>query len=184
MAMSDQSTAAQIVYKENSKFPGYRFGEDGSIWSRWRFSGKPICTHVIGDKWKPLKPGLRPKDNRKRYTLRGADGYYRRAYGSFFILEAFIGPAPDGLEACHENGNCTDDSAGNLRWDTHSANLLDRRAHGTAPCGEQINTAKLTAEIVVEIRRIGKPLKQHAQKYGVSEALVSAIIKRKVWQHV
>jgi len=139
---------------------------------------------AIGNRWRKLKPDIRKKDGRKRYTLRHASGSYRRAYGSYFVLLAFVGPCPDGLEACHENGDCTNDAPDNLRWDTHSANLLDRRKHGTNVQGEMVNTAKLSADDVIEIRRIGKPLKQHALKHKVSVALISAILKRKVWQHV
>lgn len=47
------------------------------------------------------------------------------------VLEAFVGPCPDGMEGCHNNGNRTDARLGNLRWDTHRNNQLDRRAHGT-----------------------------------------------------
>lgn len=88
------------------------------------------------------------------------------------------------MECCHKDGNCLNDAISNLRWGSHSSNMMDRRTHGTVVNGERINTAKLTAESVREIRRIGKPLKQHAVRFGVSEALVSLILKRKVWQHV
>lgn len=182
--MSNQSSDT-VEYRPIPGFPGYRAGVDGSIWSCWKTgkSGKRVIQRV-SDRWKQLKPDKRKEDQRKRYTLKSADGTYRRRYGATFVLLAFVGPCPDGLEACHRNGDCTDDAASNLRWDTHSANLLDRRAHGTNVQGEMVNTAKLTAEQVLEIRRVGKPLKQHAIRYGVSEALVSAILKRKVWQHV
>ncbi|WP_081343772.1 NUMOD4 motif-containing HNH endonuclease [Mycobacteroides chelonae] len=41
------------------------------------------------------------------------------------VLEAFKGPRPTGLEACHANGDRTDNRLANLRWDTRSANQLD-----------------------------------------------------------
>ena len=47
------------------------------------------------------------------------------------VLEAFVGPRPDGLVACHNNGNSKDNRAENLRWDTLSANQLDSVRHGT-----------------------------------------------------
>jgi len=148
-------------------FSKYRACSDGSIWSK-----------------RQLKPDRRITDGRKRYTLTGDDGVVRRRYGSYFILISFVGPCPDGMEACHNDGDCTNDSASNLRWDTHSANLLNRQRHGMNVKGEMINTAKLCADNVREIRRIGMPLKQHARKYGVSEQLISLIIRRKVWKHV
>jgi hypothetical protein len=47
------------------------------------------------------------------------------------VLEAFIGPCPDGMEGCHNNGDPSDNRLANLRWDTRSNNALDAVAHGT-----------------------------------------------------
>jgi hypothetical protein len=176
------------VYKDIPKFLGYRAGSDGSIWSCWKAHGagygKTGGKQVLSDRWKKLKGEPREEDGRLRYTLKQDDGTYRRTYGAIFVLEAFVGPCPEGLECCHGDGNCLNDAAYNLRWDTSTANKNDMLKHGTRLKGEQINTAKLTVEDVLEIRRIGKPLKQHANKYGVSETLISLVLKRKIWTHV
>lgn len=47
------------------------------------------------------------------------------------VLEAFVGPRPEGMEACHDNGIKHDNRATNLRWDTHRANMEDQFRHGT-----------------------------------------------------
>lgn len=47
------------------------------------------------------------------------------------VLETFVGPCPEGMEACHNNGNPADNRVENLRWDTHIANMADQRVHGT-----------------------------------------------------
>lgn len=47
------------------------------------------------------------------------------------VLEAFVGPRPDGMEGCHNNGNPSDNRVENLRWDTPSNNSLDKQLHGT-----------------------------------------------------
>ncbi len=41
------------------------------------------------------------------------------------VLEVFIGPCPEGKEANHGRNGKTDNSLSNLKWDTHSANVLD-----------------------------------------------------------
>lgn len=46
------------------------------------------------------------------------------------VLTAFGGPAPEGTECCHGNGDPADNRLSNLRWDTRLANVADRRRHG------------------------------------------------------
>lgn len=65
------------------------------------------------------------------------DGYWRCKIGSKavlvhrLVLIAFVGAPEQGMEACHNNGVRTDNKLENLRWDTRSANQMDRRKHGT-----------------------------------------------------
>lgn len=47
------------------------------------------------------------------------------------VAAAFLGPRPDGMEVCHNNGRHHDNRSSNLRYDTHAANQLDQVAHGT-----------------------------------------------------
>lgn len=49
------------------------------------------------------------------------------------VLEAFVGPRPEGMQGCHNNGQPFDNRPENLRWDTRSANALDSVRHGTHP---------------------------------------------------
>lgn len=46
------------------------------------------------------------------------------------VLEAFVGPCPEGMEGCHNDGDTTNNVLANLRWDTHSANNFDIVEHG------------------------------------------------------
>lgn len=62
--------------------------------------------------------------------LRRNSGGFRR-YVHRLVLEAFVGPCPEGLIACHNNGDPTDNRLENLRWDTPSSNMFDKQAHGT-----------------------------------------------------
>jgi len=47
------------------------------------------------------------------------------------VLEAFVGPRPPNMEACHYNDNSLDNRLENLRWDTTANNAKDRVRNGT-----------------------------------------------------
>lgn len=49
------------------------------------------------------------------------------------VLEAFVGPRADGMDACHNDGDPANNRLSNLRWDTHSENMLDRVWHEANP---------------------------------------------------
>lgn len=53
------------------------------------------------------------------------DGVGRTRFVHHLVLEAFVGPRPAGMQACHFNGNGHDNRLSNLRWDTQSGNQLD-----------------------------------------------------------
>jgi hypothetical protein len=77
---------------------------------------------------------LRPGTNRHGYpvvVLSRAGRRGKTAKVHRLVLEAFVGPCPDGMEGCHNNGDRADARLPNLRWDTPSANQYDRRLHGT-----------------------------------------------------
>lgn len=46
------------------------------------------------------------------------------------VAEAFIGPRPDGLETCHNDGDSHNNRLSNLRYDTISSNRKDTVLHG------------------------------------------------------
>ena len=47
------------------------------------------------------------------------------------VLEACVGPRPDGAEGCHYDGDPTNNRLSNLRWDSRSGNRSDALRHGT-----------------------------------------------------
>lgn len=59
------------------------------------------------------------------------DAHRRIAQVHHLVLEAFVGPRPEGMEACHRNDDPGDNRVENLRWDTRSANALDSVRNGT-----------------------------------------------------
>lgn len=103
-----------VEYRSIPGCPGYRAGSDGSVWSCWVGTGRGKPWKQ-SDRWLKLKPDIRKIDGRKRFTLKNTEGRLVRKYASFFVLIAFIGPKPEGFEACHRNGDCTNDRPDNLR---------------------------------------------------------------------
>jgi hypothetical protein len=101
------------------------------------------------------------------------------------VAEAFIGPRPKGLDVCHNNGNRRDNRAENLRYDTRSANHLDRIAHGTIYGPEGCH--KLTASIAEFIRSTydGTPefTKRAALVFGVNEHSIRKVLRKASWKY-
>lgn len=47
------------------------------------------------------------------------------------VIEAFVGPRPEGMDVCHNDGNPLNSHVSNLRYGTRSENILDAVVHGT-----------------------------------------------------
>jgi len=104
------------------------------------------------------------------------------------VLNAFIGPCPAGMEACHWDGNPANNTLDNLRWDTASANVTDSIRHGThrvpIPRGILNGHSVLTEEDVRAIRRSPGFQRDIAKVYGVPQSSISKIKARKAWSDV
>lgn len=114
-------------------------------------------------------------------------GFTRHAYVHHLVLEAFVSSRPIGLEACHNDGNRTNNDRMNLRWDTRANNCFDRKAHGTENIGERHGASKLTSTQVIQMRNeleSGMSQRMAAKKFGVSQSTVRDIAHRKKWAHL
>lgn len=58
-------------------------------------------------------------------------GRHRTVKVHHLVLKTFVGPRPEGMQGCHNDGNRVNNRLSNLRWDTQSANQLDAVRHGT-----------------------------------------------------
>lgn len=168
-------------------FPGYRIGDDGSVWSRRDRYGRGIT-----ETWNQLKPTA-DSSGHLRVGLR-ANGrrYVWRVHR--LVLEAFVGPCPPGMEACHfPNRNPADNRLCNLRWDTPQANTGDAMQHGTHRIwlpGVDHHHAKLDDEKVRAIRTIPQSsrrkgwITETAKLYGVTRKVIKLVVDGVTWKHV
>lgn len=113
-----------------------------------------------------------------------SDGIEQTRFIHTLVLLAFTGPRPDGMEACHNNGNCLDNRPANLRWDTHLENNRDRLRHGTYRRGESHHMATVTEEAIRSVRARGLGYREIAAELGVSTSQAHRIFKKTSWAHV
>lgn len=173
-----------VEYRECVGFPGYRVGDDGSVWSCWGSGRRPQLT----DQWVRMNPSRNPDDHLS-VCIRRADGRRMKRYVHQLVAAAFIGPCPDGLECCHfPDRDPSNNRPGNLRYDTRRNNLADRYVHGTMNWGERQGHAKLTEDIVrdmrVEYAAGGVSYRNLADKHGIDFNTAYCAVKRKTWRHV
>lgn len=129
---------------------------------------------------------LKPFSRRKGYPEVNLmyKGKRKREFVHRLILLAFYGEPPEGFVACHNDGNPSNCTLDNLRWDTVSGNFNDRYAHGTAHVGEKNPAAKLTNEQVKIIRQSKEPTKVLSQRYKVGLSAIISIRNNTTWKGV
>ena len=171
-------------------FPGYAVSRAGKVISCWA-PGHHTKRIQGWHRMHPIRRKARGAFKRKAryYTIRvssfGPEGRKRRTVPvHHFVLLAFVGPCPPGLEACHNNGRHTDNRRTNLRWDTSASNRADQLAHGALPVGEKVWCAKLTAVAVRRIRTSRRSVAALALHYNVDKLTITDALKRKTWKHI
>ncbi len=115
-----ESTQVEVEYRDLTPlgYPGYRVGNDGSVWSCRRFVSLGIgkgSRSVLSSVWRPLKLALNT-NGYPHILLHGSNKRYTRMVHRL-VLEAFVGPPPQqGAECCHNDGNPKNNHLTNLRW--------------------------------------------------------------------
>ena len=169
-------------FREVKGFPGYRVNDAGNV-QTCRMMG---CNPGLGDEWRDMKPSV--KESGHLFVRLRRDGKYHTRYVHVLVLEAFVGPCPAGLEACHSpDRNPANNNVTNLRWDTHAANMRDRTEHGTGNEGEKHGAHKLTEAKIEEARRrtrLGETQKSVAESFGVNQSAISRAFSGARWKHL
>lgn len=175
----------------------YQVSNRGRVWS----NGRTLKCKSAWGKWtmrtkrskflKPTSTYYKGGDRLlttsvKLYDLNGK----KRSVGVHtLVLEAFVGPCPEGMECCHEDGNPENNRVENLRWDTKQSNMDDREKHGKHVKGSDSVKAKLTEEDIPTIRERLKDttwgiMSAIARDYKVDTATIRDIRDNRTWKHV
>lgn len=196
---------AKSKYTRHPFYPGIRIpkkekwksinGFEGcyeiSTWGRVRsldrvVAGKGNCGKSFG-RWRGRMKAL-AKSNQPghRAVSLFKNGICYQCSVHRLVLETFVGPCPDGMEACHfPDRDPANNHLENLRWDTSKNNHADRKIHGTNGAGEKNPAAKLTQDEVKEIRRLHSEgiwtYRQLGDKFQVSFVMIGYIVKGKNW---
>lgn len=172
------------IWKDINGFIGYQISNLGNIRSFWLRKGA-YGKHILCESPKMRKPHAH-RTGHSTISLR-RDGKSFEFYVHRLVLEHFVGPCPDNMECCHNDGNSRNNQVNNLRWDTCKENFRDRKKHGNYPEGINHWHAKINTENVLDIRNrlINKePKIDIAALYGVSICTINDIEKRRSWKHI
>ncbi len=156
-------------------------GTNQSVWSN-------TPNQITGRrKWRRRWPSLiqgYPKLNIKRPGEKAKIASLHR-----LMLETFIDPCPAGMECCHWDGDRTNNSLLNLRWDTRKSNRADSIRHGTMIRGERSPSAKLKESDVRDLKFLKKSCpsvstSELSWMFGICRADINRILRGGCWSWV
>jgi hypothetical protein len=157
----------------------YEISDRGRVISWYRYGiklNKPeIRAMSINVRWGYWKINMRAKGKQKTWNIHS------------LVLTAFIGPRPEGLEGCHNDGNKLNNNLSNLRWDTRQSNSDDQLIHGTRARGERSGASIFTEKEVSEIKRrwlSGEGTVRLSKEYKCHRNTIGAMIRRISWLHI
>jgi len=158
----------------------------------------------LGD-WRPVPQNPRFEVNfegrvRNARTKRERKQFDRRGYRRVIIerkylavhrlvAAAFLETDDSRPHVNHRDGDKANNHVSNLEWVTRSENLSHAVQAGLLKphLGERNGAAKLTSEQILEIRQaasLGSKQTEIARRFGVSQVLVSKIVRKEIWSHV
>lgn len=169
-----------VKYAKVPDFPEYRVSTSGDVqshkWGYW---------HSLAQQTLPPQAG-RPGYKRVKLNKDGKT-YFRLVHR--LVLEAFVGPCPEGCEARHfPDSNPQNNHLSNLSWSSLSTNQLDRLKDKTDIRGtKNHNNYNLTEEKVIRIRELheqGVSYTRLAKRFQTSRSNAKAICKRRSWKYI
>ena len=143
------------------------------------------------DKHGPVHPRLRTRCwVWTRSVVRGGYGRFRafgEVYAHKIAWQLAHGPIQYGQLVLHHCDVPCCVRASHLYLGTYLDNLQDAYARHRMPLGEDHHKSKLSAVMVIDIRRRcikGETQQSLAAQYGVAQTTISAVVRRKTWSHL
>ena len=172
----------QCTTEEWRKVPGF---DDYEISSFGRLkSWLPIRNYAPAPKHGNILNPTRDKDGYYKTVLRN-NGQRRSVRICVLVCSAWHGERPTKASVVrHLDGSKDNDTPDNLCWGTAKENSDDTLRHGTRVNGERVNTCKLTAQDVLNIRSSPLSCTALAEIYPVNCSMISKIRKRQNWAHL
>lgn len=104
------------------------------------------------------------------------------------VLEAFVGPCPEGMQCRHLDNNPINNNINNIEWSTHKINMQDRIKYKTTNTFIYENGCKLNktkARLIKNLLNSGKlTQKEIANQFNISQQTVSGIKNKKRWINI
>ena len=173
-----QVTISEEVWKQIPEFTGYEVSNFGRIRSYWKSNG-PYKNSIVDSAQRINQLSIERSGylivNLSKNGMKNVIRVHR------LVLLAFIGPCPNGMEACHNDGNRRNNHLSNLRWDTRLNNIWDTIKHG------HHRSRKLTNEQVANIIQLyesGMTQTEIAKRHCISQPYVSEIVRLKSRTHI
>lgn len=177
-----EAATPETVWKAIPGYPDYEVSERGEVRS-YLFPGNSKQTRLAN----PRIMGSGTSHNGYRtVALKNPNGGKAQTKTVHrLVLLTFVGPCPEGTEACHLNGNRLDNRLVNLKWDTHRNNENHKRAHGTWFARRSNTTLEAwqAAETKYLVTR-GITQAKVARLFGVSRQIISDICRGHTWSDI
>lgn len=122
------------------------------------------------------------KETRQGYGMIRHGGLYLKAYRVMY--ELFVGAIPPGASVLHSCDNPSCVNPAHLRIGTHAENMADMKSRNRHAYGRRMPTAKLTDEIVRDLRSGRKTVQAVSTETGISLTTLYQAKRGETWTHV
>ncbi len=158
----------QEVWRSLPRDPRYQVSNLGRVRTFARAKGE-----------KYLKPCTPPSCRYALVSIRG------KAVGvHVLVAETFLGPRPEGMCVRHLDDDGLNNRLENIAYGTPKDNASDRERNGRYARGSAVVTAKLTEDLVAQIKCAEGSSRKIAAQYGVGRETVRLIRNGHTWRHV